>query len=190
MQKLNIDTNVYLYPMPLVLVGAEVRGKPNFMTVGWVSRVNFKPPMIAISINKAHYTPKGIQENGAFSVNIPTRSMVEVTDYCGLVSGRTADKSELFEVFYGEFQGTPMIAECPLNMECKLVNTVDLPSNYLFIGDIVGAYCGEEFMTDATPDIKKIDPLILTMPDYSYWGVGEFVAKAWSVGKELKKAKL
>jgi flavin reductase (DIM6/NTAB) family NADH-FMN oxidoreductase RutF len=133
MQKLNIDTNAYLYPMPLVLVGTEVGGKPNFMTVGWVSRVNFKPPMIAISINKAHHTPKGILENGAFSINVPTRSMVEVTDYCGLVSGRTADKSELFRTFYGELQGTPMIAECPLNMVCKLVDTVDLPSNFLFM---------------------------------------------------------
>jgi flavin reductase (DIM6/NTAB) family NADH-FMN oxidoreductase RutF len=188
MQKLDIETNVYLYPMPIVLVGAIVEGKPNLMTVGWVSRVNFKPPMIAIAINKVHYTPKGIRENGAFSINIPTRSMVEVTDYCGLVSGRTTDKSGLFEIFYGELQGAPMISECPLNMACKLVDTVDLPSNYLFIGEIVGAFCGEQFVPDGNPDIKKIDPLVLSMPDNSYWGIGEFIAKAWNVGKELKKA--
>jgi flavin reductase (DIM6/NTAB) family NADH-FMN oxidoreductase RutF len=187
MQKLNIDTNVYLYPMPVVLVGAKVQAKPNFMTVGWVSRVNFKPPMIAACINKAHYTPEGIIENRAFSINIPGKSMVGVTDYCGLVSGRKVDKAMLFKVFYGELQGAPMIAECPLNMECRLVDTVDLPSNYLFIGEIVGAYCGEEFMTDGNPDVRKIDPFVLTMPDNSYWGVGEFVARAWSVGKELKK---
>jgi hypothetical protein len=45
-------------------------------------------------------------------------------------------------------------------------------------------------MTDGNPDIKKIDPLVLTMPDNSYWGIGEFIAKAWNVGKELKMAKL
>jgi flavin reductase (DIM6/NTAB) family NADH-FMN oxidoreductase RutF len=187
MQKLNIDTNVYLYPMPVVLVGVKVQGKPNFMTVGWVSRVNFKPPMISVCINKAHYTPEGIFENRAFSINIPGKSMVGVTDYCGLVSGRKVDKAMLFKVFHGELEGAPMIAECPLNMECRLVDTVDLPSNYLFIGEIVGAYCGEEFMRDGNPDVRKIDPLVLTMPDNSYWGVGEFVARAWSVGKELKK---
>jgi flavin reductase (DIM6/NTAB) family NADH-FMN oxidoreductase RutF len=153
------------------------------------SRVNFKPPMIAIAINKAHYTPKGIQENGAFSINIPGKSMVEVTDYCGLVSGRKVDKAVLFEIFYGELQGAPMIPECPLNMACKLVETVDLPSNHLFIGEIVGAYSGEQFMTDGNPDIKKINPLVLSMPDNSYCGVGELIAKAWNVGKELKKAK-
>jgi flavin reductase (DIM6/NTAB) family NADH-FMN oxidoreductase RutF len=188
MQKLNIETNVFLYPMPVVLVGAIVQGKPNYMTVGWASRVNFKPPMIAIAINKAHYTPQGIMENGAFSINIPGKSMVEVTDYCGLVSGRTTDKSELFELFYGELQKAPMITECPLNMECKLVDTVDLPSNYLFIGDVVTAYCGQQFMTDGQPDIKKIDPLVLSMPDNSYWAVGEHIGQAWSVGKGLKKA--
>ena len=188
MQKRNIETNVCLYPMPVVLVGAMVKGKPNFMTVGWVSRVNLRPPMIAVCINKAHYTYEGIFENRAFSVNIPGKSMVGLTDYCGLVSGRKVDKSKLFKVFYKELPGAPMITECPLNMECSLINSIDLPSNYLFIGEIAGAYCGEEFMTDGNPDIKKIDPFVLTMPDNSYWGVGEFIAKAWNVGKELKKA--
>jgi len=188
MQKLEIDNNVYLCPMPIVLVGTMVEGKANFMTVGWVSRVNFNPPMIAISINRSHYTPEGIQENRSFSINIPGRSMLEVTDYCGLVSGKTIDKSKLFELFYGRIPTAPMVGDCPLNMECKLVQAVDLPSNYLFIGEIVGAYCEERVMTDGKPDIKKIDPLVLSMPDTSYWGIGEFIAKAWNVGKEFKKA--
>ena len=102
--------------------------------------------------------------------------MVKLTDYCGLVSGRKVDKGMLFEIFYGELQGAPMITECPLNMECKLVDSIDLPSNELFIGEIKGAYCGEQFMTNDKPDIKKIDPFVLSMPDNSYWGIGEFVA--------------
>ncbi len=81
MQQLEIGNNAYLYPMPIVLVETMVEGKANFMTVGWVSRVNFNPPMIAIFINRSHYTPKEIQENGPFSINIPGRSMLDVTDY-------------------------------------------------------------------------------------------------------------
>ena len=53
-----------MYPMPVVLVGAMIKGKPNFMAVDWVSRVNANPPMLAIGINKAHHTPEGIKENG------------------------------------------------------------------------------------------------------------------------------
>jgi flavin reductase (DIM6/NTAB) family NADH-FMN oxidoreductase RutF len=158
------------------------------MAVAWVNRVNSKPPMIAIGINRSHYTPKGILENGSFSINIPGRSMLEVTDYCGLVSGKTIDKSELFELFYGRIPTAPMIVDCPLNMECKLVQAVDLPSNYFFIGEIVGAYCEERFMTDGKPDIKKVDPFVLTMPDNRYWAIGEHVGGAWSIGKRLKSS--
>ncbi len=186
MRKLEIDSNACFFPMPIVLVGTVMEGKANFMTAAWVSRVNFKPPMIAISINKSHYTAKGIQENRSFSINIPGRSMVEVTDYCGLVSGKKIDKSEIFELFYGTIPTAPMIGNCPLNMECKLVQTVELPSNYLFIGEIAGAYCEERFMTDGKPDIKKVDPFVLTMPDNRYWAVGEHVGDAWSSGQRLK----
>jgi len=186
MKKLEIDNNAYLFPMPIVLVGTMIDGKANFMTVGWVSRVNFRPPMIAVCINKSHYTPKGIMENRSFSVNIPGRSMLEVTDYCGLVSGKTINKSELFELFYGKIPMAPMIEDCPLNMECKLVQTVELPSNYLFIGEIEGAYCEDRFMTDGKPDIKKVDPFVLTVPDNRYWAVGEHVGDAWSIGERLK----
>jgi flavin reductase (DIM6/NTAB) family NADH-FMN oxidoreductase RutF len=101
--------------------------------------------------------------------------MLEVTDYCGLVSGKTIDKSELFELFYGRIPTAHMIGDCPLNMECKLVQTVKLQSNYLFIGEIVGAYCEELFMTDGKPDITKVDPFVLTMPDNRYWAIGEHV---------------
>ena len=180
MQKLEIDNNACLCPMPVVLVGTMINVKANFMTVGWVSRVNFKPPMMAVCINRFHFTPKGILENRSFSVNIPGRSMLEVSDYCGLVSGKTVDKSELFKLFTGKIPSAPMIVDCPLNMECKLVQMVELPSNFLFIGEIAGAYSEERFMTDGKPDIKKIDPFVLTMPGNRYWAVGEHIGDAWA----------
>jgi flavin reductase (DIM6/NTAB) family NADH-FMN oxidoreductase RutF len=186
MQKIDIGNNVFPTPMPVVLVGSRVEGKVNFMAVGWVSRVNSRPPMVGIGINKVHYTPKGILENRAFSINVPGTDMVTVTDYCGLVSGKTTDKSVLFEVFYGELDAAPMIASCPLTLECRLTQTVDLPSNYFFIGEIVSAHCGEAFLKDGKPDMAKIDPLLLTMPDNRYWAVGKQVATAWSAGKALK----
>jgi flavin reductase (DIM6/NTAB) family NADH-FMN oxidoreductase RutF len=72
-------------------------------------------------------------------------------------------------------------------MECKLVNPVDLPTNTLFIGEIFGTYTEERFLTDGKPDIHKIVPFTLTMPDNNYWGVGNHAGKAWSIGKNLKK---
>jgi flavin reductase (DIM6/NTAB) family NADH-FMN oxidoreductase RutF len=184
--KKQIDNNAFLYPMPVVLAGSIVNEKPNFMTVGWVSRVNYKPPMIAISLGP-HLTNEGILENKAFSINIPDISLMEKTDYCGLFSGKKVDKSQIFDVFYGSLPGAPLIGECPVTMACRLHEAVKLPVNTLFIGEIVEAYCDEACMTDGKPDIKKINPFTLTMPDNHYWSVGDDIGKAWSVGTKLKK---
>jgi flavin reductase (DIM6/NTAB) family NADH-FMN oxidoreductase RutF len=188
-EKINIGNNVFVYPMPVTLVGTEVEGKANFMAVGWISRVNGNPPYIGMGIHKNHYTAKGILENGAFSVNFPSAGMIDETDYCGLVSGRKEDKSELFEVFYGQMEAAPMIKACPLNLECRLVNTIEFPTHYFFVGEILEAYAEEKYLTEGKPDIKKMEPLLLTMPDNSYWTVGDYKGEAWKTGKSLMHKK-
>jgi flavin reductase (DIM6/NTAB) family NADH-FMN oxidoreductase RutF len=186
MNKVKIDNvAAFLYPMPMVLVGSVVEGKPNFMAAAWVSRVNFKPPLMLIALGP-HHTNKGIEENKAFSINIPDVSLVEKTDYCGLVSGGKTDKSELFDVFYGELANVPLIKECPVCMSCSVYDTVKLPFDVLYIGEPKEVFTEEKYMTDNQLDIKKINPFTLSMPDNHYWSVGEKLGKAWSIGKTLK----
>jgi flavin reductase (DIM6/NTAB) family NADH-FMN oxidoreductase RutF len=185
MEKIKIDNNAFIYPMPMSLVGSVVDGKVNFLAVAWVSRVNFKPPMIGVALG-GHYTNKGIEEHKEFSINIPGSSMIEKTDYCGLVSGSRTDKSKLFDIFYGELKEAPMIKECPVCMACKVHDIVRLPSNTLFIGEIVEAFSEDQYLTDGHPDVKKINPFTLTMPDNGYWAVGDNVGRAWSIGKLFK----
>jgi len=79
-----------------------------------------------------------------------------------------------------------MIKDCPLNMECQLVETVESGLNEIFIGEIVGTYTEEKFLTDGKMDFRKMKPLILSQPDTSYWNLGGPVAKAWSIGKKYK----
>ncbi|MDQ1274511.1 MAG: hypothetical protein QG610_82 [Euryarchaeota archaeon] len=110
-EKVKINNNVFVYPMPVTLLGANVKGKANFMALGWTSRVNGNPPMLGVGIHKAHYTPEGIIENRNFSVNFPSSEMVKETDYCGIDSGKKIDKSSLLEVIYGELETAPMIKE-------------------------------------------------------------------------------
>jgi len=187
MAKVKIDTNACLYPMPMTLVGAIVENRPNFLAAAWVARVNFQPPMIGVALGTRHYTNGGIHENKAFSVNIPGADLIEKTDYCGIVTGKTVDKAKVFDVFYGELKKAPMIRQCPLCLECRLVQTVDLPADTLFIGEIVSAHADEGILTNGKPDIKKMNPFTLTMPDNSYWSVGEKLGQAWNAGKNLKK---
>lgn len=187
MEKVSIGTNVFI-PMPVTLLGIKIGGKANFMALGWLSRLNASPPLIGAAINKYHYSSEGIRENETFSINIPSKDMVKETDYCGLVSGRETDKSNIFNVYYGELETAPMIEECPFCIECKLVQIYEMQSNELLIGEIVESYIDKHYLSDDAPDFKKINPLLLTMPDNNYWALGENVGKAWEVGKELKLA--
>jgi flavin reductase (DIM6/NTAB) family NADH-FMN oxidoreductase RutF len=186
MDKVNLGSTIPAYPMPVSLVGALVGGKPNFLAVAWFSMVSYKPPRIAISLGKGHYTNPGIKENKTFSVCLPSEDRVAETDYCGIVSGRKTDKSEIFELFYGELKTAPMIRDCPLNVECTLVETVESSMNEIFIGEIAGTYTEERFLTDGKLDFKKMKPFILSQPDTTYWSLGAPVAKAWSIGKKYK----
>jgi flavin reductase (DIM6/NTAB) family NADH-FMN oxidoreductase RutF len=187
MAKVSIGNQAYIMPMATTILGSRLNDRPNFMALGWLTRVNFKPPMLGVAVNQGHASHGAIVDTGEFSVNFPTIEMVEITDYLGLVSGKRVDKSNLFNLFYGELKNAPMISECPLTMECTVVKTVELPTNSFFICEIVGAYSEERFLTDNMPDIKKVKPFLLTMPDNGYWSVGELIGTAWSDGKAVKK---
>ena len=187
MEKTRLGARTYLYPMPVVLVGANVDGKPNYLTVAYCGIAQHTPPMISVALGKPHYTNIGIKENNTFSVNIPSVEMLEITDYVGLNSGKKVDKSELFENFYGVLKTAPMIRECPLNLECRLVQAIDVGGlNDIFIGEIVETYAEEKFLTDGKPDIRKISPIVFSMHDNNYWKVGEHLGRAWSIGKDFK----
>lgn len=187
MDKIDIGKNGFVYPMPIALLGANIDDKANFMALGWVMRASMNPPLLTVSVNKNHLTNKAILENKTFSVNFPSVDLLDVTDYCGLVSGKRTDKSNLFEIFYGNLKSAPMIKECPLSLECRLDDIYEMPTSTLFIGEIVSTYTEKKYLTDDKPDIKKINPAVLTMPDNNYWSIGENVGKAWGIGKNFKK---
>lgn len=189
MAKTNISDKIFAF-VPITtqtILGSHVHDKANFMALGWLTRCNFKPPMIAIGVNKSNQSCNGILDNGEFSVNVPSTDMVAVTDYIGLVSAKKIDKSKLFEVYYGQLKTAPLIKECPLNVECRVVEKVELPTNYLFIGEVVGVHAEESLLTDGHPDPEKISPFVLSMPDNRFWGLGGCVGRAWQEGKRFKK---
>jgi flavin reductase (DIM6/NTAB) family NADH-FMN oxidoreductase RutF len=185
MEKLCIGSQVFPIPMPQAILGTVVEGRNNFMALGWLTRANHQPPMMAVTVNKANLSGAAILRVGEFSINFPSLDLLEPTDAVGLVSGKLADKSEVFETFCGELLGAPMIVKCPLCMECKLVEAVELPTNHVFVGEIVGAYSEERFLTDGKLDVEKVKPFVLTMPDNRYWSVGDCIGRAWQDGRAM-----
>ena len=182
--KIELGARNCLYPMPTTLVGATVDGRANFVTIAHVGIMDLGS--VSLGMAKAHYTNAGIKENGTFSINLPSTEMVKETDYCGLVSGRRVNKAKLFNVFYGNLKTAPMIDKCPINMECKLMKVVDFPKHDVFIGEIVATYAEEAVLADGVVDYGKVQPLLFTMTDKSYWQLGERYAQAWSIGKTLE----
>ncbi len=118
MHKIPTGPKTLIYPLPIVLVGANVDNKPNFLTVGACGIVNLEPPMISVAINHNRYTDRGIRQNMTFSVNLPSRGMVKETDYCGIVSGSKVNKVKVcqFRIFYGKLGNAPLIDQCPINL--------------------------------------------------------------------------
>ncbi len=189
MGKILMGPQTSIYPMPVLLVGANVSGKPNFMAVAWGGIANGVPPMVSLAIRAQRYTLKGIRENQVFSVNLPSSDMVREVDYCGTVSGSSVNKVKVcqFEVFYGKIDNAPLIEQCPVNLECRVVHILDLGSHSLVIGRIEETHVSENCLTDGKPDVKKIKPLsYVASPARQYQALGEVIADAFSVGAELK----
>jgi flavin reductase (DIM6/NTAB) family NADH-FMN oxidoreductase RutF len=185
MDKVQIGAQPFMGIMPAVLVGANVNGKPNFMTAAWVTVACMSPPMVCVAINHNRHTALGIEANGAFSLNITSAKQVAETDYCGITSGARVDKSKVFDVFYGKQTTAPMINDCPVNIECSVFKEVDCGSHILYIGAVTEVYVNRDCMSDGRPDIRKIDPIIYSGGDY--WQMGEQIGKGFSIGKSYKK---
>ena len=188
MKRIFEQKNIFCLPWAQTILGTHLDGKVNFMALDWLTRVNITPPMLGICVNKNHASHGAVIDTGEFSINLPTVGMIEKTDYVGLVSGKHVDKSDLFEVFYGELKSAPMISECPLTIECKLSQIVGLPTHSFFIAEIINIYTEDVFLSEGKPDIMKIRPFLLTMPDNNYWSIGEHVGEAWKMGNSLKKS--
>jgi len=184
-KKVNVEVNKIGYPMPVVIVGTEVKGKANFMTAAWVTNVNLEPPMLAICLSKDHLTSEAIQENKVFSINFPDRALVVKADYCGLKSGKEIDKSKIFNIFYGKEHKSPLIEECPLSVSCKLSEVIHVAGDLLIIGEVVEAFSDEGYLNQGEPDVKKMDLLIFTMPDNKYWSLGDYIGQAFEIGNNM-----
>jgi flavin reductase (DIM6/NTAB) family NADH-FMN oxidoreductase RutF len=183
-KKVKLGSKAILFPMPPILVGAIVNGKPNYMTISWNGLAGYRPPTIAVAMREVRYTYKGIKENGTFSVNLPSSGMHKETDFCGIYSGNRKDKSRIFKTFYGKLETAPLIEECPLNHECKVVHSLNTGSHILIIGEIVETYINEDCLTNGKADGEKIDPLIYLTSTLRYHRLGDFIAKAFSIGRD------
>jgi flavin reductase (DIM6/NTAB) family NADH-FMN oxidoreductase RutF len=170
-----------VYPTPAALItSADAQGRPNIITLGEVFNLSIGNPVwVGISIRAATYSHGLIKAQGEFTVNLPTAAMVDVVLGCGSCSGR--DGTDKFAKFgltpvASRMVKPPIIAECPLNLECRVVGFQAVGDHDLFIGEVVMEHVDEDALdADGKPDSAKLDPLIL-LPD-GFWRIGSKVRK-------------
>jgi len=188
--KVQVGSLPYIYPVPIVLVGALVEGMANFETIGDVGLMGIKPPIVYISSGADHYTNQGILEKNAFSINFPTTKILAEVDYCGQVSGRDVDKGALFEVFYSDLENTPMIQSCPVNLECRVIKEFSIQHRQVFVAEVVMTYVDEDFLVvqedrKAIADLTQLDPILYAL-DNRYYAIGAPIGIGYQEGKKLE----
>ena len=144
-----------LAPVPAVLVGsgALINGQPvqNLMTAAWTGIVCTHPLMISVSIRPERYTYELIQNSGEFTVNLTNKTILTATDLCGVISGRSQDKwskAGLTPASADQLRYAPAVAESPLYIGCKVVQSIPLGSHTLFIGEAVSMGVDENLIDE------------------------------------------
>ncbi|MBN1140313.1 MAG: flavin reductase family protein [Deltaproteobacteria bacterium] len=187
--KKSLGAKTLLFPTPVLLVGTfDQAGKPNLMNAAWGGVCCSQPPCVAVSLRKATYSYAAIGARNAFTISIPSETQMQAADYLGIASGRDADKfaASGFTPVKSTLVDAPYAAECPLILECRLLHTLEIGLHTQFVGEILDVKADNAVLAeDGLPDILKIRPLVFDTGHRSYFGIGNFLGQAFSVGKKL-----
>jgi flavin reductase (DIM6/NTAB) family NADH-FMN oxidoreductase RutF len=188
MAKVEVTPECLIPVRPILIVGVNVDGKPDFVNIGAGGMLSMDPPTVAIPFRHMRYSLKGTLDTRTFSVNIPSSDQVKETDYCGMVSGKDRDKVQdcNFKIFYNKLKTAPMIEQFPVNFECTLLHVMGTTSHMTVIGQIVGTYISSEYTKNGKLDPQKFNPILWYPEMGQYVAAGRAIGKI-GIGNELKK---
>jgi flavin reductase (DIM6/NTAB) family NADH-FMN oxidoreductase RutF len=181
-----------LYPMPTPLIVGGSGDNVSVLPVAWVAIAGSTPSSIVMALRSTRHTLALIRATGEFTVNIPSVSLAEAVDYCGLVSGRTTDKfaDTGLTTLPGTKVATPIVEQCPLNLECKVLSETPNGDYVLVIGEILETLADEAILTaDGKIDVDLLDPLVYIPGTREYRGLGPKVADAFKIGRGVAAKK-
>lgn len=175
-----------LYPVPAVLITvADLRGNANIFTVAWTGTVCSDPPMVSISVRPERYSHQMLEETGEFVINLTTRELAFATDYCGVKSGRDTDKIQDMNLTLlpGEQVKAPLLKESPVNIECRVEETLRLGTHDMYLARVVAVHAEEAYMDEKGRfALEKADPIAYSHG--TYFTLGE---KLGTFGYSVKK---
>lgn len=181
MSKVPIEPHRPIYPSPAALITTtDAEGTPNIITLAEVFNISIQNPVIVgISVRKATYSHQLISATREFVVNLPTAAMVKQVDQCGLVSGRDGyDKFHEFGLtaLPSTHVRPPLIKECPINVECKVLEIVPIGDHDLITGEVVAVHAdSDKIAEDGTVNVASLDGLVYLREEY--WSFGKKVGR-------------
>jgi flavin reductase (DIM6/NTAB) family NADH-FMN oxidoreductase RutF len=168
--KKTLSPRPWFFPRPvLLLTTRDPAGKDNIMTVSCAGVACTTPPMITVSLRKSRLSHGVVAATKEFVVNIPTSKQREAAEMCGTASGRNIDKfiASGLSRLPASVVAAPLIAECPINLECQVRNQLPLGSHDLFVAEVVKTHAQHGILTED----GEIDDSLL---DLLAWGSSEF----------------
>ena len=150
MSKVQLIPNTTLYPVPVVLITCGVGDKANLFSLNRIASCNAEPPMIGISVRPLRASHNLIDQLGEFVVNIPWPDMEMVRDFVGTTTSRNTDKWRETRLtrLPATIVSPPLLAECPVNLECQVRHTLRLPSHSLFVAEVVTMHADEAILNE------------------------------------------
>ena len=150
MAKVQLKGANLLAPLPVVMAPVGNMEKANIITVAWTGTVCSVPPRVYVSIRHDRYSYDMLKEGGEFVLNFTTDKLLPVCDYCGIRSGRDMDKFAEMKLtkLQANTVSAPLIAESPINVECKVFDVINLGSHDMFLADVLAVDVDEEYLDD------------------------------------------
>jgi flavin reductase (DIM6/NTAB) family NADH-FMN oxidoreductase RutF len=159
MNKKEANKKSCLQPTPKVLVSCRDKdGKNNALAVGYCGNCSYAPPMVMVGVVPSRYSYHMIKETGCFVVNLVPKSFKAAFDYLGSHSGRDEDKLAKLNLAEGIKVNASLLVDCPVNIECKVVNSIMTGSHEMFIGQVEYVHADPEYLNEKGEiEFAKID---------------------------------
>lgn len=148
--KVNSTPGPLLAPVPAVMVSCGSMEESNIITIAWTGTINSNPPMTYISVQPKRYSHDVIEKSGEFVINLVSVRLAKTMDFCGVRSGRDTDKFEARGLTRekADTVDAPMIAESPVNIECKVKDIIRMPSHDMFIAEITAVHIDDRYVDE------------------------------------------
>ena len=187
MSKKNIGAVTAVSPIPaFIATVADKAGNSNLITISYGGIVNATPPMVYMSVRDTRYSYPMLKETGEFVINIPGENLTKETDLCGIISASKEDKWAVtkFTKIPASIVKVPMIAECPVNIECVTKHVIALGSHDIFIAEVVATHADEEVLDGNKVSIEKFKPFAFCYNAQEYWTLNSLIGRYGWAAKE------